>query len=104
MGILDDAKDKLGDAAGWVKDRAEQIGDQAQDAGQTIGGKAADAKHWVESRVGGADAGSSAPEARSGGGGEFATEWVDVSTDAGAAAPQADADEVGAEEADDRIV
>ncbi|SFS06604.1 hypothetical protein SAMN04487783_0851 [Agrococcus baldri] len=97
MGILDDAKDKLGDAAGWVKDRAEQIGDQAQDAGQTIGGKAADAKHWVESRVGGSDAGNPTPEARSGGGGEFATDWVDVSTDDSADAPQADAVEPGAE-------
>lgn len=90
MGILDDAKDKLGDAAGWVKDRAEQIGDQAQDAGQTIGEKAADAKHWVESRVSGADA-DDAEVTRAGGGGEFASEWVDASTDASTDAPQADA-------------
>lgn len=90
MGILDDAKDKLGDAAGWVADRAERIGDQAQDAGQTIGEKAADAKHWVESRVGSRDHHESAafePASAadfSGGGGDFAGEAADASADAGA--------------------
>lgn len=106
MGILDDAKDKLGDAAGWVKDRAEQIGDQAQGTGQSLGGKAADARHWVETRIGGerapessgaapqapesSSAGEHAPESRTGGGGDFTNEWVDASTDSSADAPQAD--------------
>ena len=95
MGILDDAKDKLGDAAEWVKDRAEHIGDQAQDAGQTIGGKAADAKHWVESRVTG-DAADDAP-ARTGGGGEFTAAGSDASADAVTDAPQADGTDGAAE-------
>ena len=106
MGILDDAKDKLGDAAGWVKDRAEQIGDQAQGTGQSLGGKAADAKHWVETRIGGEQApeapsaaghpsesqstGTHAPASHTGGGGDFTSEWVDASTDSSADAPQAD--------------
>ena len=92
MGILDDAKDKLGDAAGWVKDRAEQLGDQAQDAGQSIGEKAADAKHWVESRVGSGDVDdkatferTDAAEGFTGGGGEFGS--ADASADAVADAP-----------------
>ncbi|WP_413318584.1 hypothetical protein AA0Z99_00910 [Agrococcus sp. 1P02AA] len=72
MGILDDAKGKLGDAAGWVKDRADQIGDQAHGAGQTIGERAADAKHWVETRIGSGEADAGSPVERTGGGGDFA--------------------------------
>lgn len=82
MGFLDDAKDKLGDAkeklgeaTEWAKDRAEQLGAQAQGAGQTLGEKAADAKHWVEARIGDAE-----PEARQGGGGEF-TKPTDASAE-----------------------
>lgn len=86
MGILDDAKDRLGDAAEWAKDKASNLGEQAHAAGLTVGEKAADARHWVESRVSG-DHGAPDPDARIGGGGTFATDWVDASerTDAGAA-------------------
>ncbi|KAA6430937.1 hypothetical protein FQ330_12280 [Agrococcus sediminis] len=95
MGILDDAKDKLGDAAEWVKDKAENLGEQAQGAGQTLGEKAADARHWAESKLGG-DSGEpqrfagGAAEERTADGGSFATEWVDASTDQAADAPQAE--------------
>jgi hypothetical protein len=85
MGFLDDAKDKLDHAAGWVKGRAEGLGDQAQDAGQALGEKAADARHWVESKVGG----ETRSEPRAAGGGEFENEWVDASADETADAPQA---------------
>ena len=100
MGLLDDAKDKLGDAAEWVKDKAEHLGGQAQGAGQSLGEKAADARHWVGSKVG-SDA---EPGTHVGGGGTFggstaesaaapttassatagpsaAEEWVEVTSD-----------------------
>lgn len=67
MGLLDDAKDKLGDAAEWVKDKAGHLGEQAQGAGQSLGEKAADARHWVGSKVGSDDE----PSAHAGGGGTF---------------------------------
>lgn len=51
MGILDDAKDKFGEAADWVKDKAGDLGENAQAAGHAIGERAADAKHWVQSHV-----------------------------------------------------
>lgn len=96
MGFLDDAKDKLGDAAEWVKDKAEGLGDQAQGAGQALGEKAADARHWAESRLGGdggepPHTGGGAPEGTAAGG--LATEWVDASTDRATDAPQAEPDD-----------
>ncbi len=99
MGILDDAKDRLGDAAGWAKEQAERLGDRAGDAGQAIGAGAAEAAHWARERIAAAqpgdrvdDAGASGAAldgARSGGGpgapsadgGVPATEWVEQSRD-----------------------
>ncbi len=97
MGILDDAKDRLVDAAGKVKDRAQRVGGRAQGAGHSLGERAADAKHWVASRVGGAPQ----REQRSGGGGDFATEWVDASKDDDLGGPQADG-AAGAHSGEDR--
>ena len=110
MGILDDAKDKLGGAAEWVKDKAEHLGEQAQGAGQSLGEKAADARHWVGSRVGGDEqsdtplGGEPVEDVRLGGGGGFdsaaaepsaASEWIEITSDGstvdgpGSAAPDA---------------
>ncbi|WP_072314296.1 hypothetical protein [Agrococcus sp. Marseille-P2731] len=87
MGILDDAKGKLGDAAGWVKDRADQIGDQAHGAGHSIGERAADAKHWVESRISSGETEEKPTFERTGGGGDFAHASADASDEAAADAP-----------------
>lgn len=87
MGLLDDAKDKLGDAAEWVKDKAEHLGDQAQGAGQSLGEKAADARHWVGSKVGG----DAEADARVGGGGTFGGPTADSSAEAPTTAASATA-------------
>lgn len=104
MGLLDDAKDKLGDAAEWVKDRAEHLGEQAQGAGQSLGERAADARHWVGSRVVGDTApepgagGDSTPASRVGGDGTVepsaAQEWVEVTSD-GSTVDAGAADDLG---------
>lgn len=90
MGFLDEAKDRLGEAAEWVHDTATGRGREDEGADPTLGERAADAARAAEGRVGGAQ-----PE-RTGGGGSFATEWAEASpsTEVGAdAAPRAqDAD------------
>ena len=99
MGILDDAKGKLGDAAEWVKDKAEHLGEQAPGVGQSLGEKVADARHWVGSKVGG----ETAPETHAGGGGTFsapeqpspAEEWVEVTA---AGSDDAGSDSLGSDE------
>ncbi|ERG64804.1 hypothetical protein L332_10135 [Agrococcus pavilionensis RW1] len=107
MGILDEAKGRLGEAAEWVKGTASQLGESTQGAGRALGEKAAEARHRVTGAKGGdgADFGSAQTEpardepahgstadaaSHSGGGGDFASEWVDVSTDPHAGGPQAD--------------
>jgi hypothetical protein len=106
MGILDEAKGRLGDAAEWVKDQASQLGESTQGAGRALGEKAAEARHRVAgARVGdnspahGAEQGGRDEDAtaeapsHSGGGGDFASEWVDVTTDPDAGGPQAAEDD-----------
>lgn len=112
MGILDEAKGRLGEAAEWVKGTASQLGESTQGAGRALGEKAAEARHRVAGAKGGEGDGSDAaqgdaddaqgdagdaqahgtaePVSHSGGGGDFASEWVDVSTDPAAGGPQAD--------------
>ncbi|MCR8671037.1 hypothetical protein [Agrococcus sp. HG114] len=105
MGILDDAKGRLGGAAEWVKDKAEHLGEHTQSAGHTIGEKAAEARSWVGGIAGGRAAGGGAPSPehrtaagaaghddveRTGGGGDLAAEWVDVTTDPAAGGAHAD--------------
>lgn len=107
MGILDEAKGRLGEAAEWVKDTASHLGESTQGAGRALGERAAEARHRVAgakgaeadgigSAPGDADRdepahdGDAATASHSGGGGDFATEWVDVATDPDASGPQAD--------------
>lgn len=105
MGILDEAKGRLGEAAEWVKGTASQLGESTQGAGRALGERAAEARHRVTGAKGGDGAGSAQGEAdraepahesttegasHSGGGGDFASEWVDVATDPDAGGPQAD--------------
>jgi hypothetical protein len=106
MGLLDDAKGRLGNAAEWVKDKTGHLGEHTQGAGQTLGAKAAEARKWVEGRIGGEGSGEGgaghhglaepgAEDAaagdgdRLGGGGDFTSEWVDASADPAMGAPQA---------------
>lgn len=103
MGILDDAKDRLGDAAGWAKEQAERLGDRAGDAGQAIGAGAAEAAHWARERIAAAQPGDGVDSVDASGaahdgpqpgggpgvpsgepsadGGVPATEWVEQSRD-----------------------
>jgi hypothetical protein len=102
MGILDEAKGRLGEAAERVKDAASQLGESTQGVGRALGEKAAEARHRVAGAKGGEDTRAVPSDAefhehahdetaaRSGGGDDFASEWVDVSTDPDAGGPQAD--------------
>lgn len=105
MGLLDDAKGRLGNAAEWVKDKTGHLGERTQGAGQTLGAKAAEARNWVEGRIGGDASGESPmghglaepgvgeaaeePAGRLSGAGDFTSEWVDTSADPAMGAPQA---------------
>ncbi|WP_425843190.1 hypothetical protein [Agrococcus sp. TSP3-2-1] len=99
MGILDEAKGRLGEAAEWVKDTASHLGESTQGAGRALGERAAEARHRVAGAKGGeGDGGRDEPSrdgeaataSHSGGGGDVATEWVDVATDPDAGGPQAE--------------
>lgn len=109
MGILDEAKGRLGEAAEWVKDTASHLGESTQGAGRALGERAAEARHRVAGAKGAeadrdepAHDGDAATASHSGGGGDFATEWVDVATDPDASGPQAD-DATDAEDGDEPV-